>query len=121
TVLGLSVTFSVDSFKREKKPLEALYDNLLLEAWKHYETKVQTIGEENFSYIERRIALDLIDARWKDHLYTMDHLREGIWAISYSERNPLVEYKIQGFRLFDAMVLVIKEQITEFLFRVEVE
>jgi len=121
TVLGLSVTFSVDSFKREKKPLEALYDNLLSEAWKHYEAKVQTIGEENFSYIERRIALDLIDARWKDHLYTMDHLREGIWAISYSERNPLVEYKIQGFRLFDALVQLIKEQISEFLFRVEVE
>ncbi len=82
---------------------------------------MDSVGEENFRYIEKRIAIDIIDARWKEHLYQMDHLREGIWASSYSERNPLVEYKLQGFKLFDAIMDTVKAQIVEFLFRVQIE
>lgn len=121
TVLGVNLGIKSETYRREKTPLETMFNHILEAAWKHYQEKAEGIGIENFNYLERRIALDLIDARWKDHLYSMDHLREGIWAISYSEKNPLVEYKIQGFRLFDGMVQMIKEQITEFLFRVEVE
>ncbi len=121
TVLGLDFAPAADEYKKTRNPLETLYNDITQRAFEHYEKRAESIGSENFSYIERRISLDVIDARWKDHLYAMDHLREGIWAISYSERNPLVEYKIQGFRLFDAMVQLIKEQITEFLFRVEVQ
>jgi len=121
TVLGLDLNLDADDYKRVRNPLETLYDHIVEKSIEHYDAHAASIGGENFSYIERRIALDVIDARWKDHLYAMDHLREGIWAISYSERNPLVEYKIQGFRLFDALVQLIKEQITEFLFRVEVQ
>ena len=51
----------------------------------------------------------------------MDELRDGIWAVGYSERNPLVEYKIQGFNLFRAMLSTLKEDILEFMMRVQVE
>lgn len=120
-VLGITEKLKADEFYRSRNAQLALFERLSKAAFARYEQRAAEIGQENFSYIERRIALDVIDARWKDHLYAMDHLREGIWAISYSERNPLVEYKLQGFKLFDAMVQLIKEQITEFLFRVEVE
>lgn len=120
-VLGIKEKLTADEFYRSRNAQLALFEKLSTAAFTVYEQKAAEVGPENFNYIERRIALDVIDARWKDHLYAMDHLREGIWAISYSERNPLVEYKLQGFKLFDAMVQLIKEQITEFLFRVEVE
>ncbi|MCB1323069.1 MAG: preprotein translocase subunit SecA, partial [Leptospiraceae bacterium] len=70
---------------------------------------------------ERRIALDVIDARWKEHLYLMDQLREGIWTVGIAQNNALVEFKLEGFRMFDAMVESIKEQIAEFIFRVQIE
>ncbi|MBI3394860.1 MAG: preprotein translocase subunit SecA [Spirochaetia bacterium] len=119
--LGLDITINRDDFGRSSKAQVELYNYVMKECREAYAAKAQEIGEENFSYVERRIALDVIDARWKEHLYTMDHLREGIWSTSYAERNPLVEYKLEGFRLFDAMIAVIKEQVTEFLFRVQIE
>jgi preprotein translocase subunit SecA len=83
--------------------------------------KQELAGDDHWFKVERWIALEVIDARWKEHLYTMDHLREGIWSISYAEKNPLVEYKLQGFRLFDEMVAGLKAQVVEFLMRVQIE
>ena len=88
---------------------------------KRYEDKRKSIGEENFSLIERMISLQVIDQKWKDHLYGIDHLREGIWTLGYAEKNPLVEYRLQSFALFEEMKLNFKEEILEFLFRVRVE
>lgn len=118
---GLDLKIQVDDYIKSTNPQLDLFETVWAEAQKKYKNKIEAVGSENFNYVERRIALDVIDSRWKEHLYAMDHLREGIWAISYSEKNPLVEYKLEGFRLFDQMVQTIKEQITEFTYRVQVE
>ena len=71
--------------------------------------------------LERMISLQIIDTKWRDHLYNMDELRDGIWTLGYGERNPLVEYKIQGFNLFRDMLATLKEDILEYMMRVQVE
>jgi len=121
SALGADIELDEQIFNRSGKAQLDLFNHVWESLHAVYMKKVESIGEENFNYVERRISLDVIDARWKEHLYTMDHLREGIWSTSYAERNPLVEYKLEGFRMFEAMVGVIKEQITEFLFRIQVE
>ncbi|MCB1169394.1 MAG: preprotein translocase subunit SecA [Leptospiraceae bacterium] len=119
--LGLALDLNEDEFKASRDPQADLFQRINEAARKYYSERVQSVGDENFRYIEKRIAIDIIDARWKEHLYQMDHLREGIWASSYSEKNPLVEYKLQGFQLFDAIMDTVKHQIVEFLFRVQIE
>lgn len=121
TALNLNFNTDPEGLKNAKDPQVALFERLWEHAKNHYEKRVQQIGEEQFNYIERRVTLDIIDARWKEHLHQMDILREGIWASSYSEKNPLVEYKLQGFRVFEEVMATIQEQVTEFLFRVQVE
>lgn len=85
-----------------------------------YEGRGESIGKDIWKLLERNIFLDILDHRWKEHLYSMDHLREGIWTVGYSERNPLVEYKLQGFRMFDVAIENLKNEVVNFLFRVEV-
>jgi preprotein translocase subunit SecA len=63
--------------------------------------------------------LQVVDVQWKDHLLAMDHLKEGIGLRGYGQRDPLVEYKREGFELFDAMVDRIKEQTVQYLFRLQ--
>jgi preprotein translocase subunit SecA len=65
------------------------------------------------------IALQVIDSKWKEHLLAMDELRDGIWTVGYGERNPLVEYKLRGFRIFQEVILRIKQDIVEFLTKVQ--
>lgn len=120
-VLLLDLKLNPKEFRNDKNPQLKLFHRVQSEARKRYQEKVSQVGEESFSYVERHIALDVIDARWKEHLHQMDQLREGIWASGYAERNPLVEFKLKGFEFFDQMVDAVKEQITDYLFRVQIE
>ncbi len=120
-VLGLDLALRAEEFAKSNNAQLDVFNRIWDACKVEINRKREQAGDENWAYLERRIALDVIDARWKEHLYTMDHLREGIWSISYAEKNPLVEYKLQGFRLFDELVAGIKEQIVEFLLRVRVE
>ncbi|MCB1175485.1 MAG: preprotein translocase subunit SecA, partial [Leptospiraceae bacterium] len=119
--LALHLRFDPEDFRRSRNPQLEIFEQIWEAARKTYQQKAELVGDENFNYVERRIALDVIDARWKEHLYVMDQLREGVWAQGIAEKNPLVEFKLQGFQQFDQMVVQIKEQITEFLFRVQLE
>ncbi|MDH5654986.1 MAG: preprotein translocase subunit SecA [Spirochaetia bacterium] len=119
--LNIQIEISPEKVGRSGRAQKDLFDLIWNECERVYNRKVESVGEEAMNYVERRIGLDIIDSKWKEHLYSMDHLREGIWATSYSERNPLVEYKLQGFRLFDEFVASIKDQVTEFLFRVQID
>ncbi|HDM37880.1 MAG TPA: preprotein translocase subunit SecA, partial [Candidatus Omnitrophica bacterium] len=62
--------------------------------------------------------LQIVDSKWKDHLYVMDDLKQGISLRAYGQKNPLVEYKNEGFRMFSKMIQRIKEEVTEFIFKV---
>ena len=86
-----------------------------------FNRKEEEIGAENMRILEKMIALQVIDQKWKDHLYLMDQLRDGIWTLGYAERNPLVEYRFRAFNMFEDMVAAIKDEVTEFILRAQVK
>lgn len=91
------------------------------DAQKAYDEREALVGEENMRELERRVVLSVLDRKWRDHLYEMDYLREGIYLRAYSQRDPLVEYQREGFDMFQAMMDGIKEESVGFLFNLEVE
>ena len=86
---------------------------------KQYEETEQLMGAERLRYSERMIMLQLLDAQWKDHLLSMDHLKEGITLRSYGQRDPLVEYKKESFQLFQAMMTRFEEETVRFMFHLQ--
>ncbi|MDP2938517.1 MAG: SEC-C metal-binding domain-containing protein, partial [Candidatus Omnitrophota bacterium] len=71
------------------------------------------------AHLEKMIMLQVIDTKWKDHLYAMDNLREGIGLRAYGQRDPLIEYQHEGYDMFMVMIDVIKQETIEFLFKVQ--
>ena len=71
--------------------------------------------------VERRVVLSVLDRKWREHLYEMDYLQEGIGLRAMAQRDPLVEYQREGFQLFQAMMESIKEESVGYLFNVKVE
>ena len=84
-----------------------------------YEAKEAAVGSQGLRELEKVILLHVIDTRWKDHLYAMDNLREGIGLRAYGQRDPLVEYQHEGYEMFSAMIDGIKEEALEFLCKVQ--
>ncbi|HKY62555.1 MAG TPA: preprotein translocase subunit SecA, partial [bacterium] len=86
-----------------------------------YEAKEQRIGPDLFRHVERVLMLQTLDHLWKDHLLSMDHLREGIGLRGYAQKDPIVEYKREGFAIFETMIQTFSTDVLQKLFRVEVE
>jgi preprotein translocase subunit SecA len=86
-----------------------------------YDAREQEIGEPVMRELERRVVLSVLDRKWREHLYEMDYLREGIYLRAYSQRDPLVEYQREGFDMFSAMMDGIKEESVGFLFNLDVQ
>ncbi|MDD2680102.1 MAG: preprotein translocase subunit SecA [Candidatus Omnitrophica bacterium] len=84
-----------------------------------YAGKENSIGAELMRHLERMVFLQIIDAKWKDHLYAMDSLREGIGLRAYGQRDPLVEYKREAFDMFTQMVGSIEEEAVEAIFKLQ--
>jgi len=84
-----------------------------------YEEKEKTIGSEDFRQLERIVMLQNVDNLWKDHLLSMDHLKEGIGLRGYAQQNPLLVYKKEGFEMFQEMIARIKEETLGILFRIQ--
>jgi preprotein translocase subunit SecA len=82
---------------------------------KSYEDKEKLLGREVLQRVERDIMLQIVDTQWKDHLYSLDHLKEGIGLRGYGQRDPLVEYKKESFDLFQAMKDRVDEEIVRYL------
>jgi preprotein translocase subunit SecA len=118
--LDKNLSINPQEFKKSSQVQHELLDYLFEKVKSVYESKKAHIPSHIWTQLERNIVLDILDHRWKEHLYAMDHLREGIWTEGYSEKNPLIEYKLQGFKLFDAMVDNLKLEVISFLMRVEV-
>lgn len=105
-----------------KKTKNGLKHQLKEEAVKLYESKEAEFPEpEAIREIERVILLKVIDRKWMDHIDDMDQLRQGIGLQAYAQRNPLVEYKMSGYDMFDAMTANIKEDTVRLLLHVKVE
>jgi preprotein translocase subunit SecA len=86
-----------------------------------YERREAELGEPIMRELERRVVLSVLDRKWREHLYEMDYLREGIGLRAYSQRDPLVEYQVEGFDLFTAMMDGIAEESVGFLFNLDVQ
>lgn len=118
--LGITETIDPKQFKKESNPQLKIFEIVSKLVKDLYEFKVSSIGEEVWRSIERNVFLDILDHRWKEHLYAMDHLKEGIWTVGYGEKNPLIEYKLQGFKMFDQLVESLKNEVVSFLLKIEV-
>ncbi len=99
---------------------EALREELLRKIHAAYEAKEQELGPDLRRYLEKMVMLRAIDTLWKDHLLAMDSLREGIGLRGYGQKDPLIEYKREGFDMFAAMMDRCKQDVLEHLFRVQV-
>ncbi len=95
---------------------EEIGDAVWALAKKSYDEKEQIVGAEILRRVERDIMLQIVDAQWKDHLYSLDHLKEGIGLRGYGQRDPLVEYKKESFALFQDMKGRIEEEMVRYLF-----
>ena len=85
-----------------------------------YEQREASVGAEDFRHLERIVMLQTVDNLWKDHLLTMDHLKEGIGLRGYAQQDPLIIYKKEGFELFQDMISRIKEETVGILFRIQI-
>jgi preprotein translocase subunit SecA len=97
---------------------DQLGDALAEKVLQHYEEKEKLFGAPVMRWLERRILLDIVDGQWKDHLLTLDHLKEGIGLRGYGQKDPLVEFKKEAFTLFEDMMGRIDTESVRFLFLV---
>jgi preprotein translocase subunit SecA len=86
-----------------------------------YEKRETELGSKVTRELERKILLSVLDRKWREHLYEMDYLQEGIGLRAMAQRDPLVEYQKEGYELFSAMIEAMKEEVVGFLFNVEVK
>jgi len=73
------------------------------------------------SDLEKYVLIQIYDSTWKDHLYSMDKLKDSIWMRSFAEKDPKTEYKREGFRMFDEMLETIEDRVTDVIFKVRLE
>jgi preprotein translocase subunit SecA len=105
---------------------EELIDRVLADARRQYEAKEtlyaedERIGPEVMRQLERFIVLNAIDQRWREHLDNMDYLREGIHLRSMAQKDPLVEYRVEGHQMFQEMMDQVKSEVCSFLFHAEI-
>ncbi len=100
---------------------EELKERLMQTAHEMYQKKRHLLGDELMGQLERFATLKTIDERWKEHLYEMDQLKEGIGLRAYGQKDPLIEYKQEGFRTFAEMLGRINEEVLEVVFKAQIQ
>jgi len=115
STLGISVPSEVILQAANRDNLTKQLESLLIAA---YEEKEQEIGKENMRRLERQVMLRAIDLRWMEHMEAMDDLREGIGLRAYAQRDPLTEYRIESFRLFQETMAAIREDVVRTLLQI---
>ena len=105
----------LDSLENDRVRAENVITELKEKAHKIYEEKEQTIGENNMRELERIVLLRIVDERWMNHIDAMDELKDGIGLRAYGQKDPVVQYRIEGAEMFDQMVLDIKTDVVKFL------
>ena len=120
------VSITVDEVVEQAEGHDGLTHDLILEeilsdARHAYEARETELGEASMRQLERRVVLSVLDRKWREHLYEMDYLKEGIGLRAMAQRDPLIEYQREGFMLFQAMTEAIKEESVGFLYNLEVK
>ncbi len=110
-----------ESGSKGKVTAEVLKRELLSDAKIAYRAREEKLGEPAMRELERRVVLQVLDRRWRDHLYEMDYLKDGIGLRAMAQRDPLIEYQREGYQMFQSMMAQIKEESVGFLFNLDVE
>ncbi len=98
---------------------DQLGDAMVEKVKQRYEEKEETFGPQMMRWLERRIILDVVDSQWKDHLLSLDHLKEGIGLRGYGQKDPIVEFKKEAFILFEDMMERIDSETIRYLFLIQ--
>jgi preprotein translocase subunit SecA len=121
--VGVSAEELIEASGGDQSGLTAdfLVEQLRADAQAAYDEREETLGAEVMRELERRVVLSVLDRKWREHLYEMDYLQDGIGLRAMAQKDPLVEYQREGFTLFNAMMDSIKEESVGYLFNVEVQ
>ncbi|MGA4668637.1 preprotein translocase subunit SecA [Propionibacteriaceae bacterium Y1923] len=114
------VSLSMDEIE-EITEQDALVEALVDDAQDAYDKRAESLGEDTMRELERQVLLTVLDRKWREHLYEMDYLREGIGLRAMAQRDPLVEYQREGGNMFNAMMEAFMEEVVGYLFNLEVK
>jgi preprotein translocase subunit SecA len=114
------VDFLAEGVKPEAMNRQDLGDAIFEKLKERYDAKEKLIGPDAMRHHERMIMLSVIDQQWKDHLLSMDHLKEGIGLRGYGQHDPLVEYKKESFDMFEAMMQRFQEDTVRYLYLMQI-
>lgn len=117
--MGLNFGLLIEAQTFDHQSDQEVQEKLTQELLTAYENKEKLIGAELLRNLERMVFLQIIDSKWKDHLYAMDSLREGIGLRAYGQRDPLIEYKREAFGMFGQMISAIEEDAAQTIFKLE--
>ncbi|MBW3092239.1 preprotein translocase subunit SecA [Bifidobacterium sp. 82T10] len=121
------IEFDVEAAKdaagkaKGEKAVEAVRDAIVETIKAEYAKLEEKIGAEGLRQLERRVVLAVLDRKWREHLYEMDYLKDGIGLRGMGQRDPLVEYQREGYQMYNSMIEAIKEESVQLLFHVDVE
>ena len=107
--------------KKGEKAAEAVRDVIVADAKAAYEGFEDKLGGEGLRQLERRVVLAVLDRKWREHLYEMDYLKDGIGLRGMGQRDPLVEYQREGYQMYNSMIEAIKEETVQLLFHVDIQ
>jgi preprotein translocase subunit SecA len=121
--VGITIEDVEDEAGGDRHALDAdfLVERIKQDAHDAYARREEELGSEAMRELERQVLLAVIDRKWREHLYEMDYLQEGVGLRAYAQRDPLVEYQREGFDMFNQMLDGIKEEAVGFLFNLEVQ
>jgi len=108
----------LDSLNSKNINEQEIIEELKEKAFKNYDEKAKEVGEEQLSELERVVMLKVVDQKWMDHIDAMDELKDGIGLRAYGQKDPVVQYRIEGFDMFDEMVNSIKRDVVKILLNI---
>ncbi|NNG18824.1 preprotein translocase subunit SecA [Naumannella sp. ID2617S] len=115
------VGLDIEDYEDVELDQAKLVEDFQADAQEAYDKREAELGAENMRELERQVMLTVLDRKWREHLYEMDYLREGIGLRAMAQRDPLVEYQREGGDMFNAMMEAFMEEVVGFVFQVEVE
>jgi preprotein translocase subunit SecA len=119
---ALSEVYPVSLTEQQVKEFgdsEALQAAFVEDALTAYAAREQALGEATMRELERVVLLNIIDTRWREHLYEMDYLQEGIYLRSYAQKDPITEYRREAFEMFEELTSTIQTEFVRYIYRVE--
>ncbi|WP_456095293.1 preprotein translocase subunit SecA [Parenemella sanctibonifatiensis] len=113
------VGLELDDYEGTDIPVEDLVEDFVEDALEAYDNREEDLGADVMRDLERQVLLTVLDRKWREHLYEMDYLREGIGLRAMAQRDPLVEYQREGGEMFNSMMEAFMEEVVEYLFHME--